>query len=256
MCLAAKHLTLLVSARSFVLLLPGPRRLRSPRPPPAGRRRVLRRGRGQRGGAGPPPALIRRGRRAAQVVVGGRSVGAAAAMASPGAEDDALSRYRSPLVSRYASAEMGFNFSERKKFGTWRRLWLYLAQAEKVTAGRGCGAAAGPGRGELPRGSALADPTRFPSVTAWGAGAARGRCGSSSPPVREGCAFPQLPVRSEAEQRPGSARGEREGTDAGARRGKGCRARPVFHSPPRTCHPSANHLLLSHTLPLALSPYL
>uniref|UniRef100_A0A8C4XU69 Adenylosuccinate lyase n=1 Tax=Falco tinnunculus TaxID=100819 RepID=A0A8C4XU69_FALTI len=39
--------------------------------------------------------------------------------------------YRSPLVSRYASAEMGFNFSERKKFGTWRRLWLYLAQAEK-----------------------------------------------------------------------------------------------------------------------------
>ncbi|XP_059672227.1 adenylosuccinate lyase isoform X2 [Gavia stellata] len=26
---------------------------------------------------------------------------------------------------------MGFNFSERKKFGTWRRLWLYLAQAEK-----------------------------------------------------------------------------------------------------------------------------
>uniref|UniRef100_A0A8C3LRA1 Adenylosuccinate lyase n=1 Tax=Chrysolophus pictus TaxID=9089 RepID=A0A8C3LRA1_CHRPC len=26
---------------------------------------------------------------------------------------------------------MAFNFSERKKFGTWRRLWLYLAQAEK-----------------------------------------------------------------------------------------------------------------------------
>ncbi|NWR76039.1 PUR8 lyase, partial [Centropus unirufus] len=51
---------------------------------------------------------------------------AAAAM-----EGDALARYRSPLVSRYASAEMGFNFSERKKFGTWRRLWLFLAQAEK-----------------------------------------------------------------------------------------------------------------------------
>lgn len=58
-------------------------------------------------------------------------------MATPGAEEDVLSRYRSPLVSRYASPEMGFNFSERKKFGTWRRLWLYLAQAEKVTAGRG-----------------------------------------------------------------------------------------------------------------------
>uniref|UniRef100_A0A8D0F5C7 Adenylosuccinate lyase n=1 Tax=Strix occidentalis caurina TaxID=311401 RepID=A0A8D0F5C7_STROC len=52
-------------------------------------------------------------------------------MATLGAEEDALARYRSPLVSRYASAEMGFNFSERKKFGTWRRLWLYLAQAEK-----------------------------------------------------------------------------------------------------------------------------
>uniref|UniRef100_A0A8C9EK41 Adenylosuccinate lyase n=1 Tax=Pavo cristatus TaxID=9049 RepID=A0A8C9EK41_PAVCR len=52
-------------------------------------------------------------------------------MATPCAEEDPLARYRSPLVSRYASAEMGFNFSERKKFGTWRRLWLYLAQAEK-----------------------------------------------------------------------------------------------------------------------------
>ncbi|XP_025957514.1 adenylosuccinate lyase [Dromaius novaehollandiae] len=52
-------------------------------------------------------------------------------MATLGAEEDALGRYRSPLVSRYASAEMAFNFSERKKFGTWRRLWLYLAQAEK-----------------------------------------------------------------------------------------------------------------------------
>ncbi|XP_019345183.1 adenylosuccinate lyase isoform X3 [Alligator mississippiensis] len=53
-----------------------------------------------------------------------------AAGGGPG-EDDAFARYRSPLVSRYASPEMGFNFSERKKFGTWRRLWLYLAQAEK-----------------------------------------------------------------------------------------------------------------------------
>lgn len=57
-------------------------------------------------------------------------------MATPCAEEDPLARYRSPLVSRYASAEMAFNFSERKKFGTWRRLWLYLAQAEKVTAPR------------------------------------------------------------------------------------------------------------------------
>uniref|UniRef100_A0A672RYD2 Adenylosuccinate lyase n=1 Tax=Sinocyclocheilus grahami TaxID=75366 RepID=A0A672RYD2_SINGR len=40
-------------------------------------------------------------------------------------------KYRSPLVSRYASKEMAYNFSDRKKFTTWRRLWLYLAMAEK-----------------------------------------------------------------------------------------------------------------------------
>ncbi|CAJ0932812.1 unnamed protein product [Ranitomeya imitator] len=40
-------------------------------------------------------------------------------------------RYRSPLVSRYASREMAFNFSDSKKFQTWRRLWLYLAQAQR-----------------------------------------------------------------------------------------------------------------------------
>uniref|UniRef100_A0A8C5WW89 Adenylosuccinate lyase n=1 Tax=Laticauda laticaudata TaxID=8630 RepID=A0A8C5WW89_LATLA len=47
-------------------------------------------------------------------------------------EEDVFGRYRSPLVSRYASPDMAYNFSERKKFSTWRRLWLYLAQAEKV----------------------------------------------------------------------------------------------------------------------------
>ena len=40
--------------------------------------------------------------------------------------------YRSPLTSRYASPEMAFNFSEDKKFSTWRRLWLFLAKSEKV----------------------------------------------------------------------------------------------------------------------------
>lgn len=69
-------------------------------------------------------------------------------MAAPGEEQDVMARYRSPLVSRYASAEMAYNFSERKKFGTWRRLWLYLAQAEKVRAGRALRAQRGPGRGE------------------------------------------------------------------------------------------------------------
>lgn len=40
--------------------------------------------------------------------------------------------YRSPLTSRYASPEMAFNFSEDKKFTTWRKLWLLLAKSEKV----------------------------------------------------------------------------------------------------------------------------
>jgi len=43
------------------------------------------------------------------------------------------SSYRSPLSARYASPEMSFNFSELKKFSTWRQLWVYLAKAEKVS---------------------------------------------------------------------------------------------------------------------------
>ena len=39
--------------------------------------------------------------------------------------------YRSPLGERYASRAMRENFSERRKFTTWRRLWIALAQAEK-----------------------------------------------------------------------------------------------------------------------------
>ncbi|KAL7667854.1 hypothetical protein ACOME3_008583 [Neoechinorhynchus agilis] len=40
-------------------------------------------------------------------------------------------KYRTPLVSRYCSAEMSRNFSDAQKFSTWRRLWLWLAKAEK-----------------------------------------------------------------------------------------------------------------------------
>jgi adenylosuccinate lyase len=36
-----------------------------------------------------------------------------------------------PLVSRYASAEMSHLFSPRFKHGTWRRIWIALAEAEK-----------------------------------------------------------------------------------------------------------------------------
>ncbi|KAM8930400.1 adenylosuccinate lyase [Pelodytes ibericus] len=52
--------------------------------------------------------------------------------ASPlAAGPEEVQRYRSPLVSRYASKEMAFNFSDSKKFQTWRRLWLWLGQAQQ-----------------------------------------------------------------------------------------------------------------------------
>jgi len=39
--------------------------------------------------------------------------------------------YRNPLIERYASKEMSRIFSPAFKFGTWRRLWLALAEAER-----------------------------------------------------------------------------------------------------------------------------
>ena len=39
-------------------------------------------------------------------------------------------RYVSPLSERYASREMQYSFSPEKKFCTWRRLWVALAEAE------------------------------------------------------------------------------------------------------------------------------
>lgn len=40
-------------------------------------------------------------------------------------------RYESPLGLRYASKEMQGIFSQDKKFKTWRKLWIALAQSEK-----------------------------------------------------------------------------------------------------------------------------
>lgn len=40
-------------------------------------------------------------------------------------------RYVSPLSERYASSKMQYIFSPDKKFRTWRRLWIALAETEK-----------------------------------------------------------------------------------------------------------------------------
>src|SRR5580704_4730156 len=38
--------------------------------------------------------------------------------------------YDDPLVTRYASREMAELWGPRRKFSTWRRLWVALAEAE------------------------------------------------------------------------------------------------------------------------------
>lgn len=63
----------------------------------------------------------------AQVIA---SLNKPATMASESSADG-HSKYSSPLTSRYASAEMAYCFSDKKKFSTWRRLWINLAKAEK-----------------------------------------------------------------------------------------------------------------------------
>lgn len=39
--------------------------------------------------------------------------------------------YENPLITRYASREMSYIFSDESKFSTWRKLWVALAEAEK-----------------------------------------------------------------------------------------------------------------------------
>ena len=42
-----------------------------------------------------------------------------------------MDTYLNPLISRYASREMAEIWSPRRKFSTWRRLWIALAEAEQ-----------------------------------------------------------------------------------------------------------------------------
>ena len=46
-------------------------------------------------------------------------------------EEHMTDRYQSPLSERYASKEMQYIFSPDKKFRTWRRLWIALAESEQ-----------------------------------------------------------------------------------------------------------------------------
>ena len=39
--------------------------------------------------------------------------------------------YVNPLCTRYAGVEMQQIFSDDRKYSCWRKLWLYLAEAEK-----------------------------------------------------------------------------------------------------------------------------
>src|SRR5260370_4220419 len=43
---------------------------------------------------------------------------------------DSLQVYDNPLVTRYASPEMARLWGPQRKFSTWRRLWVALAEAE------------------------------------------------------------------------------------------------------------------------------
>jgi len=39
--------------------------------------------------------------------------------------------YENPLITRYASKDMAYIFSADKKFSTWRKIWIALAESEK-----------------------------------------------------------------------------------------------------------------------------
>ena len=40
-------------------------------------------------------------------------------------------QYQNPLITRYASAEMSGIWSAQRKFSTWRKLWIALAETQQ-----------------------------------------------------------------------------------------------------------------------------
>lgn len=46
-------------------------------------------------------------------------------------KDKRFEKYQSPLVERYASEEMSYNFSDKLKYSTWRKLWIALAETQR-----------------------------------------------------------------------------------------------------------------------------
>lgn len=42
-----------------------------------------------------------------------------------------MNQYENPLITKYSSIEMSYNFSPKKKFITWRKLWITLAEVQK-----------------------------------------------------------------------------------------------------------------------------
>ena len=48
----------------------------------------------------------------------------------PQSNERTIHQYDNPLIARYASAEMSELWSPQRKFSTWRRLWVALAEAE------------------------------------------------------------------------------------------------------------------------------
>ncbi|MDE0476014.1 MAG: adenylosuccinate lyase, partial [Gammaproteobacteria bacterium] len=59
------------------------------------------------------------------------SPGRAAAARASSTGKSASGGYVHPLSGRYASGEMQHIFSQARKFTTWRRLWIALAESQR-----------------------------------------------------------------------------------------------------------------------------